>query len=205
METQAQSFRSSFIEEQKTHVDTVIEEAQRLVNLYRHADAFGEEFMPKLDQMLLSATPEVQMALSDILGGQIVRRYCAYLKEKTAPQKAVEEDTTDKRLAPEQGYLPQPDDSLKVDALKDGNIEALLKEFLTAHQQELSELLKVQSENLTAVLGKMDQNTHESGLNPTDHLMNTIRQESGQQRKYADVIEAGSQSPVLVPDETEGF
>ena len=210
METQNQSFRSAFIEEQRTHVDTVIEEAQRLVNLYRHADAFGEEFMPKLDQMLLSATPEVQTALSDILGGQVVRQYCTYLKEHTMPQQEQPTDSEDQSLKPQQGYLPTPDGDLGQyfdggETSSTSGIESLLKQFLTAHQQELNEILKAQSENLTTVLGKIDQNTHEVASHQTDRLINVIQQEAGKQKKYADVIEAGPQSPVLVPDETEGF
>ncbi|MBR6411799.1 MAG: hypothetical protein IKS41_01390 [Alphaproteobacteria bacterium] len=210
MGTQNQSFRSAFIEEQKTHVDTVMEEAQRLVNLYRHADAFGEEFMPKLDQMLLSASPEVQTALSDILGGQIVRQYCTYLKERTMPRETQPSDSDDnKPVEPQKGYLPTPDGDLNQflggQGNSEGGMEALLKQFLTAHQQELNEILKAQSENLTTVLGKMDQNTHEGTSHQTDRLVNIIQQETGKQKKYEDVIEAGPQSPVLVPDETEGF
>ena len=201
-----QSLRSAFIEEQKTHTDTVIEEAQRLVNLYRHADAFGEDFMGRLDQMLLSASPEVQTALSDILGGQIVRKYCAYIKERLAPQMAVE-DKPEEKVIPKRGYLPEPDE-VSVGGSQGnagGNIDALLDGFLSAHREELKELLKAQSDNLATILERLDKGGHEGVGRSTDRLVNTIQQETGNQKKYADVIEASVQTPVLVPDETEGF
>ena len=84
-------------------------------------------------------------------------------------------------------------------------IEALLKGFLTVHQQELNELIKAQSETLDTVLKRIDQNTHEVASHQTDRLINAIQKETGKQKKYADVIESGTQKPVLVPDETEGF
>ena len=202
MEKRTQSYRSAFIEEQKTHVDTVLEEAQRLVNLYRHADSFGEDFKVQLDQMLLSAPLEVQTALSDILGGQIVRQYCTYLKERTMP-KDVPEQKAEKPVQ-QQGYLPSPEETVAPQGNTE-NVAEVLKEFLAAHQQELNKLLKAQSENLNTILGRVNQNTHEMALHQTDRLINAIQQETGKQKKYADVIEAGPQTPVLVPDETEGF
>ena len=205
MEKQTKSYRSAFIEEQKTHVDTVLEEAQRLVNLYRHADSFGEDFKVQLDQMLLSAPMEVQTALSDILGGQVVRQYCAYLKERVAPEQPANQKSDEKKSVIQQGYLPSPEEANATIGGNAGNVEGMLKEFFEAHQQALKELLKVQSENLTNILGRVNQNTHEMALNQTDRLINAIQQEKGKQKKYADVIEAGVQTPVLVPDETEGF
>ena len=197
-----QSFRSTFIEEQKIHTDTVIEEAQRLVNLYRHADSFGKDFMVRLDQMLLSAPAEVQTALSDILGGQIVRRYCTYLKERTMPKN--DPNPEEKQPLPQQGYLPDPNETSPSAQGTASDIESLLKSFLTAHKQELNDLLKAQSDHLETILGRFNQNAHEVATRQTDRLINTIQQEAGQ-KKYADMIEASPQTPVLVPDETEGF
>ena len=203
-ETQTQSLRNTFIEEQKIHTDTVLEEAQRLVNLYRHADSFGQDFAEQLDQMILSASSEVQTALSDILGGKVVRQYCSYLKERTTPQNASDQNTEQNPI-PQQGYLPNPEESPTIPLQETGsNVEALLESFLAVHKQELAELLKAQSDHLTTILGRFNQNAHEVAAHQTDRLINTIQQEAGQ-KKYADVIEASPQTPVLVPDETEGF
>jgi len=202
-EKTTQSFRNAFIEEQKIHTDTVIEEAQRLVNLYRHADSFGKDFAARLDQMLLAAPAEVQTALSDILGGKIVRQYCTYLKERAMPQPTPAPDSETAQPIPQQGYLPTPDED-SPSAQPTGDIESLFKSFLAAHKQELNDLLKAQSDNLTTILGRFNQNAHEVAAHQTDRLINTIQQEAGQ-KKYADVIEASPQTPVLVPDETEGF
>lgn len=203
-ETQTQSFRSDFIKEQKIHTDTVIEEAQRLVNLYRHADSFGKDFMVRLDKMLLSAPAEVQTALSDILGGKIVRQYCAYLKERTTPKNTSDQNAENAQPLPQQGYLPDPEEQASSSQETGPDIEALFKNFLAAHKQELNELLKAQSDNLTTILGHFNQNALDVAAHQTNHLPHTIQQDSGQ-KKYADVIEASPQTPVLVPDETEGF
>ena len=206
------SFRKAFIQEQQNHVDDVAEEAQRLVNLYRHADAFGDDFMPKVDEMLLAASPEVLTAMSNILGGQVVRRYCSYLKEKTMPEEQRIEKTEKIEKPVQKGYLPDPEKEILsfpttgagsgIDA---GVLDILFKKFLEAHQEELSQLLKEQTETMSNLLQRFDKNTHEMASHQTDRLIDALQQEAGKQKQYADVIESTAQTPVLVPDEMEGF
>ena len=207
MSVQKQSLKSTFIKEQQNRTDNVVEEAQRLVNLYHHAEAFGEDFMGKLDEMLLAASPEVQTALSNILGGQIVRQYCLFLKEKTEQKenkKVNEENEEIKR----EGYLPKPDEELTAvsgSSIGSGDLDALFKNFLKAHQTELEQLLKAQSETISTLLKRFDQNTHEVASHQTDRLIDALQQEVGKQKSYSDIIESTGQTPVLVPDEMEGF
>jgi len=204
MSNQEQSFRSAFIQEQQNRTDYVLEEAQRLVNLYRHADSFGEAFMPELDKMLLAMSPEVQTALSDILGGQIVRQYYDYLKEKgkPAPEQDEQPETVENKPV-SVGYLPQPDSETNPVPGGTADTEKLLKTLLEAHDSELKELLKEQTNTLSALLQRLNQKSPDSSYVVRDYQPNYRRQAN--HKKYSDVIEAGGQAPVLVPDETEGF
>ena len=81
----------------------------------------------------------------------------------------------------------------------------LFKNFLKSHQSELEELLKAQSETIATLLKRLDQNTYEVASHQTDRLIDALQQEVGKQKKYSDIIESTGQTPVLVPDEMEGF
>ena len=203
MSEQNKSFKEIFKQEQQNRSNDVVDEAQRLVNLYRHAEAFGEEFMTELDEMLLTTSPEVQTALSGILGGQVVRQYCLFLKDKKMPQetKQVEQKTE----AVPKGYLPDPTTVLTSGGagFDSSAFEMLFQNFLKAHQEELTQLLKTQSETMSTLMKRFDQNTHEVASHQTDRLINALQQEVGKQKKYSDIIESSGQTPVLVPDETE--
>jgi len=189
------SFKDIFKQEQKNRGDEVIEEAQRLVNLYRHAEAFGEEFMAKLDEMLLDASPEVQTALSNILGGQVVRQYCLFLKDKKRPKEKQSDEKEE--VLQQKGYLPKPTATESAPAGGSNTDSAALEMF--------AELLKSQSETTSALLKRFDQHTHEMTPHQTEQLINALKQESGKQKSYSDIIESTGQTPVLVPDEMEGF
>ena len=209
MSETSQSLKSIFKQEQQNRGNDIIDEAQRLVNLYRHAESFGEEFMAKLDDMLLAASPEVQTALSDILGGQVVRQYCLFLKDRKMPKEEEQVEENAKDVSKQEGYLPKPTAAAPMVAGESGidaaALEVIFQNFLKAHQEELTELLKAQSETMSTLLKRFDQNTHEVASHQTDRLINALQQETGKQKKYSDIIESTAQTPVLVPDETEGF
>lgn len=194
------SLKEAFDQQQANRTDMVLEEAQRLVNLYHHADSFGEDFEAKLDDMLLAVTPDVLSALSNILGGSVVRRYAEFLKEQKTPAVQNESGADDPGEASQTqtGYLPSPAED---EPCQTGSVafEALFK----AHQTELERLLEAQTETLAQVIKKVDQTTHDVASRQTDRLIHAIRQETGKQKQYSDVIES-AQSPILVPDETEG-
>ena len=205
MSEENKSFKELFKQEQQNRGNAVIDEAQRLVNLYRHAESFGEEFMPELDKMLLAASPEVQTALSDILGGQVVRQYCMFLKDKKSSNHEEEQPDQEKEVVPK-GYLPEPTATLTGaggSGMDTAAFEVLFQNFLKAHQEELTQLMKTQSETMSTLLKRFDQNTHEVASHQTDRLINALQQEVGKQKSYSDIIESTGQTPVLVPDETE--
>ncbi len=83
--------------------------AQRLVNIYRHLSNFPKSYIQDFNKQLLEASPEVQMSLSNIIGGNIVRQYVDYLKNKMGQPTGKEEDKNAEYL-PEKSYLPSPED-----------------------------------------------------------------------------------------------
>ena len=207
------SLKTLFDQQQATHTDLVLEEAQRLVNLYHHASAFGPKFSEQLDAMLLATTPEVQSALSEILGGAVVRRYAEFLKDQKNPksaEKTQDEDETAPTPA-QTGYLPSPEDDPVVapsaapvsNGINTAAVESLFKNFILTHQVELERLLRAQTETLSQVMQRVDQTTHDVASRETDRLIHALQQETGKQKKYSDVIEA-TQAAATPPDETEG-
>lgn len=109
------SFFEAFSNQQKSRGNTANEQAQKLVNLYRHAAAFGDNFPQQFNKMLSEASPEVLTALNDIIGGPPVRRYYDYLKgQNTTTENGSEMPDTDEQEVGG-GYLPSPEDDLTVD------------------------------------------------------------------------------------------
>ena len=214
MNSQNQSLKNIFIQERENKTDVVLEEAQRLVNLYRHSESFGEDFIKTLDEQLLAIPPEVEVALSHIQGGEIVRKYCLFLKDRNKPQAEKDETgETDETIDVVEGYLPSPEFDKKIELngvssdIKQNQsetLENLFQTFLQAHKTELEQLLKMQSDTLSGILQKMDQTTQSVATHQTDRLINAIQNENSQQ-KYSDIIESTNQTPVLVPDDMEGF
>lgn len=97
---------------EKRQNDTGIE-ANRLVNLYRQLPLFGEDFLETYNKMLLDASAEVQMTLSDIVGGSVVRQYLEFLKSKQLHGDGTKPDVPkDDRLiyTTEEAYLPSADE-----------------------------------------------------------------------------------------------
>lgn len=98
----------AFIQKRTQKSDIVIEQAQQLVNLYRNLSLFGAGFVATYNKMLLEAPADVQMSLSNIMGGAIVRQYLEFLKGQTGAEQpeSVSEET--RQFATSEGYLPEP-------------------------------------------------------------------------------------------------
>jgi len=205
------SSKSEFEQQKQQNVDQVKLTAQRLVNQYRHADSFDEAFMKNLDKELSAVDSKVQAALSDILGGAVVRKYCEFLQKKNNPQATTETENPETEQV---GYLPTPDQdkplpdmttsSPTASGITSSQIATVLKQIMDAHQAELEKILAAQSDSLSQLINNANQTTHEMASHQTDRLIHAIQK--GGDTHYSDIIESSTaQTPVLVPDEMEGF
>ena len=79
-ETAVQTKFHSFLKQRNNKTNEAMQEAQRLVNLYRVLNDFGADFVDQYNVMLKSASDEVQMALKALVGGQEVRQYLEFLQ-----------------------------------------------------------------------------------------------------------------------------
>lgn len=114
----------SFWNKQENARNTAIQTAQQLVNLFRHLPHFGDDFIQTFNQRVMSMPPDVQMALSDLVGGPAVRQYADYLKarhginaESTLDSNQIDETARD-------GWLPDPENDFgAIDSLSLSNAE----------------------------------------------------------------------------------
>ena len=207
--------REAFIKKKAERSDKIMEEAQRLVNLYRHSKSFPADFHAELDLKLLHSSPEVQASLSRIVGGTEVRNYLEFLKESntTFTVSNTEENEEGEKQISINGYLPEPSEDLPVFSA-DGstnitepsgnlNLETIIKGLTETRQAELENLLKVQTETLVQLLEKIDQKRQEVAGQQTERLINAIHQEATEQKKYSDIIE--TPETLHSSHETEGF
>lgn len=113
-ENSKKSVLEAFLKQRAKRQSNSVIEARRLVNLYRHLSLFGPDFLEEYNKMLLQASPEVQSALSDIIGGAIVRQYFDFLKGRSKQTDGM--DLSDDEAANayqyrhEESYLPSADD-----------------------------------------------------------------------------------------------
>lgn len=163
---------SVFNKKRKEQGNDALMNAQRLVNLYRHASAFGDDFIQKFNQELLQASPEVQTVLSDIVGGNVVRQYYDFLKENATDIKS----DNDKTALKKNGYLPSPDEDnaisypLAGDTVSNVDTKGLEKLF-----REISEANRVtiekQNQFLTDSVNKLSTTDNPNGTKQLAEIM----------------------------------
>ncbi len=136
-ETQNNSSLSTFLQKKSAKKDVVTQQAQQLVNLYRHLSSFGENFQETFNRKLLEAPAEVQIALSTIIGGSIVRQYLEFLQT----QNNIQQPDDPQMTFQEGGYLPSAEnDPTPIFAAKQE--EPLVPKENIEHTQSLKSILK---------------------------------------------------------------
>ena len=92
----------SFLAQRNSKTNVTLQEAQKLINLYRVLNVFGTDFMEEYNAKLLTVSDEVNAALSALVGGLEVRQYIEFLKAQNHMVDADEEQGS------KRGYLPDP-------------------------------------------------------------------------------------------------
>ena len=177
-QTSKNSVLQAFLQQRAKRQNSTAVEAKKLVNLYRQLSLFGDDFLDKYNEMLMAATPEVQMALPDIIGGTVVRQYLEFLKGRSKQNETdsiiSEEDAVDAyQYRHAESYLPSPDEvppfSMNIPMYQAGmgegaNVDtAALAAQMTAFERALEQ----QNTFLTQALTQLQQNmvqTHSVSL-----------------------------------------
>lgn len=169
-QTSKNTVLEAFLKQRAKRQNSAAVEAKRLVNLYRQLSLFGDNFLDSYNDMLLAATPEVQMALPDIVGGTVVRQYLEFLKGRSkrssdADTNISEEEAIDAyQYRHTESYLPTPDEvppflmntpSYQTGSGETGGVDATV---LTAQISAFERALEQQNAFLTQALAQLQQN-----------------------------------------------
>lgn len=158
------SVLEAFLKQRAKRQNNTALEARRLVNLYRHLPLFGEAFLDTYNQMLLNSSPEVQMMLSDIIGGTVVRQYYDFLKARIK-QNDTDDIITDEeadnayQYRHEESYLPSPDEvqPFVLSSVTDGENVSTDKVAIATQVGTFERVLEKQNEFWAQALEKIGQ------------------------------------------------
>lgn len=100
----------AFLKQREKHQNEAGLQAQKLVNLYRHLALFGDDYLETYNKMLLETPADIQLALSDVMGGGVVRQYLEFLKSKQQKSDVTSEEVEKNLYELEESYLPSVDE-----------------------------------------------------------------------------------------------
>ena len=140
----------------KTEKDsTSLQEARRLVNVYRSLSCFGDAFIDKYNDMLLHVEPNVRRLFGTFMGGKEVEDYLEFLEENA--HLSVSEKGQNKTVGVSQtkGYLPNPDSDDTATLKKDGTIAITEQEWKEMKAQNAA--LAKKTQDLLNIVTKLEE------------------------------------------------
>lgn len=99
----------TFLDNKNTKANTALLQAQKMVNLYRSLDDFGEDFINQFNSELLDISENAELMLSALIGGNEVRQYLDYLRHTHTVDAEDEQGEAPVSAPSAQGYLPGPE------------------------------------------------------------------------------------------------
>ena len=163
---------------------TSLQEARRLVNLYRSLSCFGNDFVDKYNQMLLTSKPNVRRLLSTFMGGKEVEDYLEFLEQNTHVSVSGKgENKSSTELPQNKGYLPDPDFDLGTKK-EQGMISVSEKEWNEMQAQK--DALVKQTQELLSALKKLEGNKFSS---PQATAPNLSATKSPSFENYSEILE----------------
>ena len=178
----------AFVKQRNSKTNAAMQEAQRLVNLYRVLGEFGNEFVSQYNTMLLNAPDEVKMALKALVGGEGVRLYLEFLNSKAKQNGGDGEEKEAKKM----GYLPPPEadteqqtENVMAAGLSVAKWEAFVQEQDEKLKEVIATLKAEQNAMLTHLMDQLSviQNAKTTSSQPVKEENKT------QQTTYSDIIE----------------
>lgn len=144
----------SFLKQRNSKTNVAMQEAQRLVNLYRVLNDFGPDFVDEYNVMLKNASDEVQMALKALVGGQEVRQYLEFLLSEEHKEQTENESGSSKQQT---GWLPSPEEETTDDDSGNGSgiSPHVLQEFVKQQDEKLAQIVSELRAEQTAALNRM--------------------------------------------------
>ena len=137
----------AFKERKRTKDNLDVQEAKRLVNLYRSLHCFGPEFVEKYNQLLLNSTPGVRRLFGTFMGGQEVRDYFEFLQKNAHDSGQKLSGEAFDSGSQIKGYLPEPTE-------ENSNVTSGMPSSEWQQIKERQELLSKQIQQIMQILGQ---------------------------------------------------
>ncbi|MBQ4472325.1 MAG: hypothetical protein II942_03695 [Alphaproteobacteria bacterium] len=155
----------SFLAQRNSKTNVTLQEAQKLINLYRVLNVFGPDFMEEYNAKLLNISDEVNAALSALVGGLEVRQYIEFLK---AQNHVVE---SDEESGSKRGYLPDP--TADIGGSAGGSVptgdfvsRADFEAFVNNQNEKLKALMDQLKAEQSAVLSRLTTGSQKTTTSP---------------------------------------
>ena len=97
-------------------MNKLMQQAQKMINLYRALEDFGDDFVEKYNQELLQIPGNAELMLTALVGGVEVRQYLDYLRNQNDKNKHDNNSTSNERS---RGYLPGPESDISASSDKE--------------------------------------------------------------------------------------
>ncbi len=189
------SVLEAFLKQRAKRQNNTFIEAKRLVNLYRHLSLFGDEFLETYNKMLLDSSPEVQMALPDIVGGAVVRQYFEFLKgraKQNDTDSVISEDDAEDayKYRHEESYLPSPDEvqPFVFSPQTDNGTRVADTPVAAVQLGAFEQALEKQNAFLTQALEKINQNVV-AGMNGVGNTSDLSSLQQAQKELLSELLE----------------
>ena len=174
----------AFLKQRNNKTNEAMQEAQRLINLYRVLGAFGSDFVDQYNVMLLNASSEVQMALNALVGGQEVRQYLEFLQREENGGS----DDEKKEKIQQTGWLPSPEEELAASPVADPEKSIDNPDWLA--------LMKAEEEKVAHLIASLKKEQEVALKNLSDQLSSTLKARQGsvesktqEPESYSEIIE----------------
>ena len=173
----------AFLQQKNGKGNAVMQEAQKLVNLYRLLNCLGANFVDKYNAMLLDTSDEVLMTLNAIVGGREVREYFDFLNQ----DKHQEDSSENEDAVPQNsGWLPSP--------AEEGSVQGN-ENYVSA--EDWNAFVKTEREKITELITKLREEQNETLKLLTDQLTTSLEVKSNSEQnvvknspsEYSEIIE----------------